>query len=62
MKTKDLLYSGDNKISEINDTDWYAGNVLKIQTDCHDCKDKVLIMNHIHYERSDNYMPGIIDY
>lgn len=37
MKTKDLLYSGDDKLSEINDTDWYEGNVVNIKSDCRDC-------------------------
>ena len=37
MNTKDLLFSGDNITSEINDTHWYDGNVLKIKSDCKDC-------------------------
>ena len=30
MKTKDLLFSGHNQLSEIDDEGWYEGNVLKI--------------------------------
>jgi hypothetical protein len=50
MNTKDLLKSGKNRVSEINDTNWWEGNVLRIEADCSDCKQinpKVKINNHI---------------
>lgn len=62
MNTKDLLFSGENRISEINDTDWYDGNVLTIKTDCKDCDDRVTVKNHIHYENQITLMPGLVDY
>lgn len=62
METKDLLYSDENRISEINDTDWYDGNVLTIKSDCRDCEDLVTVKNHIHYEQSIELMPGLVDY
>lgn len=37
MNTKDLFYSGYNKINEVNDTDWFWGNVLYIDATCQDC-------------------------
>lgn len=62
MKTKDLLFSGENRISELNDTDWYGGNVLQIKSDCRDCEEKVLIMNHVHYQSTAKYVPGCTSY
>jgi hypothetical protein len=52
MNTKDLLKSGKNRVSEINDTNWWEGNVLRIEADCSDCKQinpKVKINNHIQH-------------
>ena len=37
MNTKDYFYSGVNQLSEVNDSDWYQGNVLSIKADCADC-------------------------
>jgi hypothetical protein len=37
MNTKDLLYSGENRLNELSDEDWYQGNVLYIRPACRDC-------------------------
>lgn len=62
MNTKDLLYSGYNKLSQINDTDWYEGNVLYISPSCRDCGTKIKISNHIEGEGIINVAPGLTDY
>ena len=62
MKTKDLLFSGENQISEINDTDWYEGNVLQVKSECRDCEENIVVMNHIHYEGKVEYIPGCVEY
>jgi hypothetical protein len=36
-----------NRLSEINDTDWYQGNVLYIKPECRDCPAKIRVNNHI---------------
>ena len=40
MHTKDLLHSGKNIVNEIDDSDWWQGNVLTIKADCSDCHSK----------------------
>lgn len=49
MNTKDLLFSGENRLSEVSDADWYEGNVLYIRPSCHDCGIKININSHIHF-------------
>jgi len=62
MNTKDLLFSGQNRLSEINDSDWYEGNVLYIRPSCRDCGNKIKINNHIESEGSNDVAPGLKDY
>ena len=62
MNTKDLLFSGENRTSEINDTDWYEGNVLFIRPKCDDCGSKVFIKNHIEGEGEVQVGSGLADY
>lgn len=62
MNTKDLLYSGENRLSEIDDTDWYKGNVLYIKPSCRDCDSKVKINNHIQGEGRLYVAPRLTDY
>lgn len=62
MNTKDLLYSGYNRLNEINDTDWYEGNVLYISPSCRDCGTKIKINNHIEANGSTPGVPGMTDY
>lgn len=62
MNTKDLLYSGYNRLSEINDTDWYEGNVLFIRPTCRDCGTKIKIYNHIEPDGATPAVVGMTDY
>jgi ribosomal protein S27E len=62
MNTKDLLYSGYNRLSEINDTDWYEGNVLFIRPTCRDCGTKIKIYNHIEPDGTTPAVVGMTDY
>ncbi len=62
MNTRNLLYSGQNRLSEINDSDWYEGNVLYIRPSCRDCDNKVKINNHIDYEGTIELVPGLTDF
>jgi hypothetical protein len=62
MNTKDLLFSGPNKISEIDDTKWYDGNVLTIKSDCTDCDGTVIVRNHIHKENEIELIPNLVDF
>jgi hypothetical protein len=50
MNTKDLLYSGYNRVNEINDSLWWEGNVVGVEADCDSCKgvDPVIrVLNHV---------------
>jgi hypothetical protein len=62
MNTKDMLYSGLNRISEINDLSWYDGNVLTIKSDCADCDGTVIVRNHIYKEGEIHLIPNLVDY
>ena len=62
MKTKDLLFSGHHQVSEIDDTDWYYGNVLRIVADCHDCEKEVKVLNHIHEEDTVKLVGGLTEF
>lgn len=62
MNTKDLLFSGENRLSEINDSDWYTGNVLYIRPNCTDCPDKIQINNHINFEAETLLVPQLAEY
>ncbi len=62
MNTKDYFYSGYNTLSEVNDTDWYKGNVLFIKADCADCPEKIRVNNHIQQEQSSFLLQGLSAY
>lgn len=62
MNTKDFFYSGENKLSEVDDRDWYQGNVLYIQSDCKDCPSKIRVNNHIQRETSAFIVPSLTSY
>lgn len=62
MNTKDFFYSGENRLSEVNDSDWYKGNVLTIKADCADCADKIRINNHIQQEETSFLIPALSNY
>ena len=63
MKTKDLLFSGINTVSEINDTNWYDGSILTVESDCRDCRtDSIQMKNHIHKEGVVKLFPGLVEY
>ncbi len=62
MNTKDLFYSGENRLSEVDDGDWYEGNVLYIKSDCKDCPGKIRVNNHIQREDSAFVVPGLTSY
>ncbi len=53
MKTKDLLFSGPNKVNQINDSKWWEGNVVTVQADCDSCRGDdpiVKVNNHIQHQ------------
>jgi hypothetical protein len=62
METRTLLYSGDNRISEIDDFKWFDGNVLNIKAECTDCDNVVIVRNHIHKEANFYLIPKLVDY
>ena len=62
MNTKDYFYSGQNRLSEVNDTDWYQGNVLFIKAECADCPEKIRVNNHIQQEESSFLLQGLTAY
>lgn len=62
MLTKDLLFSGVGRLSEINDSDWYAGNVLRIKSDCWDCEKNIQVNNHIAFEETYKVAPLLMDF
>lgn len=62
MNTRNLLYSGYNKLNEIDDSDWYTGNVLYIKPTCGDCPDKVKVNNHIQLESKQKIIPLLTSY
>lgn len=63
MNTKNLLFSGNNIVNEIDDSDWWKGNVLKIVPDCRDChngNDSIIkINNHIQEEITEKLVPSL---
>lgn len=62
MNTKDLLFSGDNRINVINDSDWYEGNVLFIEPSCADCPQKVKVNNHIQVENTRHLVSNLTSF
>lgn len=65
MFTKDLLYSGDGVVNEINDTQWWEGNVLTVEADCFDCKGEdpgVKVLNHIQHQERVSLVTGVSEY
>lgn len=62
MNTKDLLYSGENRLNSLNDSEWYQGNVLYIQPSCKDCPEKVKVYNHIQLEGTRHLTPKLTSY
>lgn len=62
MNTKDLFYSGEGRLSEVDDSNWYQGNVLFIRPTCKDCPDKVKVNNHIQLETTSRLIPNLTSY
>ena len=62
MNTKDLFFSGQNRLNEVDDSDWYQGNVLFIEAVCRDCPSKVSVNNHIHLENNRSLMPHLTSF
>ena len=62
MNTKDYFYSGEDRLNEVNDTDWYEGNVLYIRASCNDCPEKVRVNNHIQMEEKKRVVPKMMAY
>lgn len=62
MNTKDLFFSGENRLNEVDDSDWYRGNVLFIQAVCRDCPSKVRVNNHIQLENNRSLIPHLTSF
>jgi hypothetical protein len=62
MNTKDLFYSGENRFSQVDDSHWYQGNVLRIEASCRDCPQKARVLNHIHLEGRQTILPNLTSY
>ena len=33
-----------------------------MKSECRDCEENVIVMNHIHYEDKVQYIPGLVEY
>lgn len=62
MNTRDMFYSGKDRLTEFDDEGWYKGNVLQFKAECPDCGDKVIIKNHVHEERQVLATTGLHEY